>query len=74
VLQDNGEPLSVDGARGRWSMPWVSPGEYRVFFMSSSGGAALDASVKSGADTELEVQLDPALAGQAVLSAVKPRQ
>jgi hypothetical protein len=74
VFQDTpGESLDVDGDRGRWSLPWVAPGEYRIVFMSPSGGASANARVTSGSDTALTVELDPALAGQAILNGMKRR-
>lgn len=75
VLRDTpGEPLSVDGARGHWELPWVSPGSYRVAILSSSGGAATQARVTSGNDTQLSLRLDPALAGQALVGVLKRRR
>jgi hypothetical protein len=69
-----GQPLHVDGERGSWSLPWVAPGDYRVVFMSPSGGASSSALVTSGSNTALEVQLDPALAGAAVLKAKRAQR
>jgi hypothetical protein len=74
LLRDTpGEPLSVDGERGRWALPWVAPGSYRVAILSSSGGAATQARVSSGNETKLTLRLDPELAGQAILSALNRR-
>jgi hypothetical protein len=75
VIRDTpGELLHVDGDRGRWSLPYVAPGEYRVVFMSPSGGASTNARVTSGSDTLLALQLNPALAGQAILNVMKSRR
>jgi hypothetical protein len=67
------EPLSVTGDRGRWSLPWIAPGEYRVVFMSPSGGASVNVRVNSGSETVLETSLDPALAGDRVMNALTHR-
>lgn len=75
VLRDTpGEPLSVDGDRGLWTLPWVGPGSYRVAILSSSGGAATTARVNSGNDTKLALRLDPGLAGEAILQELSRRR
>lgn len=71
LMNPGASPVRVDGSRGRWEMPWLASGDYRVLVLSSSGGASTSARVEPGRATELDLQLDPKLAGTGIQNAAR---